>query len=279
MLLLLLSFITGSMKHCPTAIMPFMNALQRRGEKIIQFIPMHMVELLTQLMDCSVVSEMYRKLLKAIVGHFNAFYESKSGSGGAWESLCVIVLMIRIITGQLQLESGLKILDVELPERAGDKPKYTVSYNEHLTTYGEDGKEKSFEDCSNLQQLKEIVTSPPKRPHVSIYYPKHANFSLYDAVVVVFETGHPPRYYGFQMKEGQELPTQTASSEVERSFVLRGLSVERPTCPRSWTDLGTAEIEEFFGVSGKKWTPRQWKELKQEQSESQWAGHEEQKNI
>ena len=47
----------------------------------------------------------------------------------------------------------------------------------------------------------------------------------------------------------------------EGSFVIRGEAAQVPGTGRDWTRPSEDEIDEFFGVSGQHWTPRQWKNL------------------
>ena len=263
---LLESFITGSPDNLPPVILEMMNVLRefvpvkKEFRDVVQWIPMHMVKVLHQLSESNIVSNGYRKLLKVIEQHFENFHLAKYQSGDAWESLCVIVLIIRIVTRQPKITAEVDLLAGQFS--AESRCTYSVSYNEHFQ------KHSNFEACVNLEQLKGIIRHPPNFPHVSIYYPSHARFLMYDAIVVLYESEIcAPCFIGFQMKEGRELPTRRPS-DVCLGFLLRGKSAKNPQAEK-WKDLSTNEVNEFFGVSGRSWTPEEWGKLAAEEEEEQ----------
>ena len=263
---LLESFITGSLDNLPPVILEMMNTLRefvpvkKEFRNVVQWIPMHMVKVLHQLSKSNLVSNGYRKLLRVIEQHFENFHLAKYQSRDAWESLCVIVLIIRIVTRQPKVTAEVDLLAGQFS--AESRCTYSVSYNEHFQ------KHSNFEACVNLEQLKGIIRHPPNFPHVSIYYPSHAGFLMYDAIVVLYESEIcAPCFIGFQMKEGRELPTRRPS-DVCLGFLLRGKSAKNPQAEK-WKDLSTKEVNEFFGVSGRSWTPAEWGKLAAEKEEEE----------
>ena len=67
--------------------------------------------------------------------------------------------------------------------------------------------------------------------------------------------------FGYQLKEGDEIPRNFASRECDQSFVIRGRSAQ-DIYLRDWHVASTEQLDAFFGTSGAEWTPEKWRLLK-----------------
>ena len=234
---LLHTFISGDAVDVFPPLQRLMTTVSREGRKLVQWIPFHMMEVLACF---SHVSELRR--LEEIVRLFNSFKGAKKSSGDGWESLFVAVMLIRCWSQS----SDYCILPMTI------MPTCTFSYNT------------PFSGNFATREVDEFVAGivePPSFPHVAIYYPSHASFRLYDVIVAHFDEWRVRRLYGYQLKEGKALPKEVAMPHFEGSFVIRGEAAQVPGTGRDWTRPSEDEIDEFFGVSGQHWTPRQWKKL------------------
>lgn len=138
---------------------------------------------------------------------------SKEGSGDGWEPLFLLVLWLRF--------AGRKVSDVEciptieipfhdLPEK--------LFYNYPFAD------EKSLALVRDVNEFREGLDDIPndhplwngRFPKVSIYYPKLANFAEYDVFLCVWRKDSgliTKELYGYQLKEGKEIPGQNAALE------------------------------------------------------------------
>jgi hypothetical protein len=119
-----------------------------------------------------------------------------------------------------------------------------------------------------MKTIEELVEAIPRAlpshqaPHIAVYYPPHARFQTYDVIVVVFRgDGTREKVIGYQLKEGKKVPTMQPSPLVAESILFRGLSAEERKNYHGWIAPSDAEIDTFFGESGKLWTPKHWKQL------------------
>jgi hypothetical protein len=186
------------------------------------------------------------KGLEEIVRMFNAFKDAKESSGGGWENLFVAVLLIR---SWAQMSDDC-LLPFELDG-------HTFSFNRHF-----DVSASSFA-TNDLDAFVAAIKQPLTYPHVSIYYPSHASFQVYDVIVAHFPDPGKPHLYGYQLKEGKEKPTEkhAVGAGFKKSFWIRGVPPKKQTAEHDWKRSSKEEIDAFFGVSGQHWTPEQWKEL------------------
>jgi hypothetical protein len=106
--------------------------------------------------------------------------------------------------------------------------------------------------------------TPDSGPQFSLYYPNDATFPLYDCFLVFWnKEGKRISTSAYQLKEGKGLPHrhQSTSEGVDKSYVIRGDAAQRDYVTCGWIAPSTVTMNEFFGVSGKEWTPEKWKEL------------------
>jgi hypothetical protein len=91
---------------------------------------------------------------------------------------------------------------------------------------------------------------------------------VYDVIVAVYPSESDERQlYGYQLKEGRGSPKElkkTVKSKFIGSLVIRGEPNKAKSTQRkgvSWIVPGKKEIDSFFGVSGRSWTPQAWDNL------------------
>ena len=194
--------------------MYLMNALGSR-DRVIQWIPVNMQVVLVKLADF--MPEGYLKRVLTIISDlFVRFKNAKAESGDGWESLFVIVLLIRAVTGQF---SALLPLSLELIG------PYEVWCNLYKSS------EILWEDVKTLEQLSKGMKTPPKLPAIVIYYPPNNKFEVYDVIVVAYSDDGRKDLYGYQLKEGKNKPRHPADPSCKKSFVIRGEAKTQPSSP------------------------------------------------
>jgi hypothetical protein len=231
------TFITGKRLDLLRPLEPLMATRKLGMESVVEWIPFHMMEALSTFSSLQGL-----KRLEEIVRLFNAFKDAKESSGDGWESLFVAVLLIRCWAQM----SDRCLLPFEI------KPACTFSYN------------KPFQGNFATQNVHEFVAGirePSSFPHIAVYYPTHASFQLYDVIVAHFDEWHVRRLYGYQLKEGKALPKEFAMPVFDGSFVIRGEAAKVAGMGKDWVRANEQQIDSFFGVSGRHWTPRRWKQL------------------
>jgi hypothetical protein len=217
------------------------------NEDKVQWIPLHMQVVLRKFGGTGKLSSNLRNLLAAIDTHFEVFKAAKEESGNAWESLFVITFIIRAVTNQFKVNHDFSIIDV-----ADHAKYYTVSFNRC-----------GAKRYTMFEEYKQNVTPPESAeyPHIAIYYPSHSKFMTYDLLAAVYEQENGDvKWHGYQLKEGRHV-TKSHPVDGVRSIAICGVSAKASTNVGGWEVLAEACIDELFGVSGKEWTPRRWREL------------------
>ena len=119
-----------------------------------------------------------------------------------------------------------------------------------------------YSDIKNLKELRNYLNKPPAERRICLYFPKRSNFEMFDSIVIAYPGGGKPgKIYGYQLKEGAQIPSTGADVTVERAFVFRGDPAKNPKELREWYLVSAKENDEFMGESAKMWTPERWKEL------------------
>jgi hypothetical protein len=241
---LLGSLVNGERDDVPESLLQLMDVTD---DGLIRWIPFHMQASLGWLnsLTGSVVqlTAELRCHLNAIVSLLSTFKDAKTGSGEAWEALFVLILLVRALTGQAHPLLG-----------TDEIAKHTrVAFNEP---------HKSI----SAHKLEDFVGSIPQKlesgPQISVYYPRHASFPLYDCFLVAWNTeGQQSHLIGYQLKQGKGLPRHNPSQLISTSYLIRGAAVQSTGAVRDWVTQSSVELNEFFGVSGKLWTPEKWKVL------------------
>ena len=246
---LMSSFITGNYRVIPSPLLQLMDTLREGPDLHVRWIPYHMLGLFDRLLY-SQIDDLTKRNIQKIIELYQSIPRAKYYSGDAWESLFVIGLLIRCMANDFET-SLLPILsdyDYAL--------SFSVSLNENLEIVN-----KTFGHMKTCDALIDKMKIPHQLPHISIYYPTHAQFQDYDVIVAVYRSANHRQLYGYQLKEGKGFPTAEASTLLTKSFVIRGDAGSEPQCIRGWHIASANEIDEFFGESGRNWTPMKWKEL------------------
>jgi hypothetical protein len=189
------------------------------------------------------------RLAQSIASLCKQLHDAKESSGDGWETLFVLFLLARCVNAQWH--------DAVLPKFAfiGDQ-KPEVRYNEPY-----DNSLRCFSQCHNWKELKDGI-KPSEKPQISVYFPTHAKFEAYDVVVTFSEQNRIERVYGYQLKEGSGNSKHPVESDFFRSFVVKGDPPDE-TLQRAggWCIPSGMDMDDFFGESGKYWTPKEWKKL------------------
>ncbi|KAL7565973.1 hypothetical protein ACA910_008426 [Epithemia clementina (nom. ined.)] len=114
----------------------------------------------------------------------------------------------------------------------------------------------SIGQCKTWDQLKKGLVHG-KTPQLSIWYPTHNSFEIYDVLAVYSDGGEARSIYGYQLKEWKAPRRHVAYDDINRSVFVQGNPPEETIHedPKGWTVPSRSEIHRFFGVSGKHWTP------------------------
>ena len=242
-LCLLANFLTGD-KNILEPLHILMNTAE---EQRLRWIPFHMIEVLKRFIDAPFLDENITVALFRINSLFDIFLSAKGKSGCAWEALFIAVLIIRIVTRKFD--------EVILP--LDPSKEYSLSFNRYFAT-----DKIPFLDVIKVDDLVSGITKPDKYPHVAIYYPSHASFTPFDCIVAVYDSENSRRLYAYELKEGDEIPDNNRCQQFEACVLVRGQPPEgKSTSKKQWTFLSKSQIADFFGESGKHWTPVEWKRL------------------
>jgi hypothetical protein len=205
---LLRSFIVGDAK---LVFPPLLQLMNTTSHNMIRWIPCHMAKVLSTFANSPSCFEKLhgnlRSYLLSIVRFFSIFYMAKNCSDDSWESLFMIVLLIRCVTHTF--DSSILNLRTHFQDAS-------ISYNFCLKNPSE------FNKSSFVKLFVQNIAYPKTFPHISIYYPSHVNFEIYDVIVVAWDGPESKLIIGFQLKSGKDLASQKPLKEFEVNFVIKG---------------------------------------------------------
>jgi hypothetical protein len=172
---LLRSMLKGTHGLVPRPLLQLMNTVEGN---LIHWIPFHMVPVLERFaeeVDRSLFCrEDLRTLLLRVVELFQNFMSAKKFSGDGWESLFLIVLLIRCVTGLFHAT----ILPFEnIFERSG----CPVFYNDYI-----DLNDIDYDDIQKVDELIRRMKPPEHSPCIVVYYPQNSAFETYDVLVAAY---------------------------------------------------------------------------------------------
>jgi len=249
---LLESFVDGNSDLVLSQLLQFMTVRPKTGQgaSTIVWIPFHMEEILKRFASGSnphYLSSDLKNTMSVIAKLFNQFHQAKEQSGDAWECLFLIVLLIRVATGSFEEKPIVFPLNWKRNE-------YSFSYN----SYGNIGNPNG----NDLNEFLLSMAKPETFPHIAVYYPKHAQFPVYDVIVAIYDANRQQILNGYQLKEGKKCSDAEPDTKFLSSFLIRGLPPQRKMALKNdWISISDKEMEPFFGDSGKRWTPKLWAEL------------------
>lgn len=97
---------------------------------------------------------------------------------------------------------------------------------------------------------------------LTVLYPTHNNFEVYDAFVVYSNHGRAVSVYGYQLKESKSSKKPQTNNKLLKSFFVQGSPAnETKTDGKGWTVPNKTTIDRFFGESGRHWTPERWRKF------------------
>lgn len=244
---ILLSLLTGEVEQVPEALHTLLDtSAAEPGSEKIRWVPYHLEFVMQKIRFIDLEKS---RLAQSIANLCKQLHDAKESSGDGWEALFVLFLLARCINAQWH--------DALLPKFAfrGDQ-KAEVRYNEPY----DNSSLRCFSQCHNWKELKDGI-KPSKKPQISVYFPTHAKFEAYDVVVMFSEQNRIERVYGYQLKEGSGNSKQPVESDFFRSFVVKGDPPDGTLQKAGWCIPSGMDIDDFFGESGKYWTPKEWKKL------------------
>ena len=176
----------------------------------------------------------------------------RGGSGKGYEYLFAIAALARSIA---RLPDG-----VLLPEEWFENPAVEVVLNPFKA--GAAGK--ALNDCKTWADLQKGFHVKRAQPTVAIFLPGHAFFRSYDVIAAYFEGGVLVDCRAFQLKEGRHnQPRPPKADAVPLRFLVKSQAPATGLVDNNgWFVPSANAIDEFFGESGRWWTPAQWARLK-----------------
>jgi hypothetical protein len=121
-------------------------------------------------------------------------------------------------------------------------------------------------ECTNWKHLNDGITTG-STPTIHILFPTNAQFETYDVIAVFSNNNKQVDVYGYQLKEGDDTTQQEPLTSFARSFLVRGKPPKKPrVSAKEWQIPCGDVIDNFFGESGKFWTPQAWKALEKKQN-------------
>lgn len=260
---LLKTLLTGDVQGVDPTLQELMTADLTTNEKneevmILRWVPFHMSYVMQQLSsNCPQVQTAgaMAKCLGAVDKLFVQFSSQKSKSGDAWEALFLIVLIIRCVTGMFDdtvlplgpfMVAGRRpLVDCDAPFKHGQVDFYE---EENPVTF--------VDGIPHKSPVKERV------PAISIYYPGAARFKAYDMILAVWDFEGNRYLYGYQLKEGSEVPRPFAYDQIfHQSYLIRGNAPHSSRSARLWRSVSAGELRTFFGESASQWSAEHWRRL------------------
>lgn len=179
----------------------------------------------------------------------------KEESGEGWENLFVLFLVARCLIGKPH-DDFVPVDWFQL--KKFPKVNLNTCYNSELND------NKLFSACKTWNELRKGIVHS-KEPALSIFYPTHSSFEVYDVIVVYSHNCKGQSVYGYQLKEGKAQRGHSAADGVDRSFFIQGAPPQKtvPRDDKGWTVPNQIMIDSYFGESGHLWTPRRWKEFRE----------------
>ena len=221
------------------------SAGNREGPSVIRWVPFHLSFVLSRLATANSFS--YRIIADHMSKLCDSIRDSKRFSGDGWEGIFVLFLLARCLTGSYD--------EYFIPSKWFlENPK--VFFNEpFLSNEG-----RLFSECENWEQLLQCVT-PGTKPQLSILFPTHSRFETYDVLVIYSKDAQNNSIYGYQLKEGSASVPNLSTNVIERNFWIQGKSPKNAKEQGHWCVPDNKYINEFYGESGKFWTPEQWRKF------------------
>ena len=212
----------------------------------IRWVPFHLQYVLEELHAHYGDQDRYAAAAMAsLCAQLVASNERSGDAADGWEGLFVLMYLAR--------SSGFP--DDELvPNDWFADGSVSVKYNPYENT------NRRLCECKSWNELKEGIRLSMD-PTISIFYPLHAEFQGYDAVVVYSLNNKFFHRFGFQFKEGKANPRQPVEKEFLESFVITGSAPSETVVIDGWNIPSREVIETFFGESGRYWTPHAWASL------------------
>ena len=243
---ILRSLIIGKAMLVPEQLHMILDtAGNENGPSVIRWVPFHLSFVLSNLATANAFS--YRLIATHMEKLCNSIRDSKIYSGDGWEGIFVRFLLARCLTGSCDEYFVPSKWFLENP-----KVLFNAPYQSN--------EQRLFSACENWEQLLESVT-PGAEPQLSILFPTHSRFATYDVLAVYSKDGQNKSIYGYQLKEGTASTANFGTNGIERRFWVQGKSPKIAKSKQNWEIPGKADIDTFYGESGKHWTPEQWRKF------------------
>jgi hypothetical protein len=253
---LLSSMLSGNVLAVPGCLLELMDVDSAPdGKNYVRWVPYHMQYVTNQLANNLGLNSEFRQCLSALTYSFVTFRSAKWESGDAWEALFLIVLLCRCLCGELACEL---------------LPIYGYSPDETRVRYNSPYRGDTFLSKDLGEFISGIpVAGGPALPAISVYYPGHSNFEVYDVILAAWDHVGTRTMYGYQCKEGRSIPAAFANENMfAKSFLIRGDAVTNDNSVRRWFTPSESHLDTFFGVSSSQWSPKAWKALASGQQEN-----------
>lgn len=203
----LCSLFSGMIDDVPEQLHLLLDGCGEIGSQKIRWVPFHLEYVLENvtLSEESKLSKLSLDMAQLCRG----IKDADEASGKGWEALFVLFLAARCINGRHDDHDYFVREDWFLNE------SFKFEFNNYSSP------NTPFSSCQTWDQLKKGITAR-ETPTISIFYPSHASFNVYDVIIVFSESNSFVNLYGYQLKEGRSNPTQRPHPDFDRSFVVKG---------------------------------------------------------
>ena len=171
-----------------------------------------------------------------------------NGSGHGYETLLGIVALAR---GIAHCPDG-----VLLPEEWFNDVALEVTLN----SFDAEAAGKLLGDFTNWAEVQKGADIQSLHPTVAIFLPGQGHFWSFGVIAAYYKGGKLVEYRAFQLNHNARRPRP--DDEYPIRFLVNG---KAPVVGRAnkngWIVPSAADIDEFFGESGRYWTPLQWARL------------------
>eukprot|EP00980_Cylindrotheca_fusiformis_P003372 scaffold749_cov97-Cylindrotheca_fusiformis.AAC.2 len=245
--------LTGEYALVPEVFRELMDVDVVEKKPIALWIPYHMAEVLLTLSRHTALPIAVRRCLGTIHKQFQSFRNQKIQSGDGWEALFIVTLLTRCLT-----KSFCKLV----PLYGFDDGE--VSWNEPFNTKVDFG-------CESVEEFVSGIPFSRSTKSISIYFPTHAQFQVYDIILACWDDNLERQLYGYQLKEGSTVPNKGFAMEdlFIRSYLIRGKATTKDNSIRRWAISPSDDaLDDFFGAFAKYWSPKYWATLRNSGSPS-----------
>ena len=253
---LLRSLFTGDIADVPKSLHNLLVTRSSERSKKVSWVPFLLEFVLRTL---TFLDSNLNEATTAMADLLRNFKHARKGSGNHWENLFTFQLMARCFAHQAD---GVLV------------PKGWFRFKQHVNVeFNEPARLPEEMSSYNTWQkvLKDIQLTAA--PTIFVFSPMCANFHTLDVIILYWMDKKLIDVYGYQLKAGRKTPgpesiAPTADIKAKyrgtrhvQSFWVNGTPPLTKRVIKGWSQESEEAIDQFFGESGRYWTPAHWAAL------------------